>query len=44
MAVQGRGPRFLKLGRSVRYHRRAVLEWLVACEARYTDRYGRIHE
>lgn len=40
---RGGGPRFLKLGRSVRYRRRAVLEWLSEREAPYTDTDGRIH-
>ncbi|WP_291062792.1 helix-turn-helix domain-containing protein [Hyphomonas sp.] len=41
---RGGGPRFLKLGRSVRYRRRAVLQWLENCEARYVDRDGVIHD
>lgn len=41
---RGGGPRFLKLGRSVRYRRRAVLQWLENCEARYIDRDGVIHD
>lgn len=41
---RGGGPRFLKLGRAVRYRRRAVLEWLATCEAPYTDAQGRIHD
>lgn len=41
---RGGGPRFLKLGRSVRYRRRAVLQWLENCEAKYVDRDGIIHD
>jgi len=40
---RGGGPRFLKYGKSVRYRRRAVLGWMEACEAPYTDRDGRTH-
>ena len=40
---RGGGPRFLKLGRSVRYRRRAVLGWMNECEAPYIDRNGAIH-
>ena len=41
---RGGGPRFLKLGKSVRYRRRAVLNWMADCEARYIDREGFIHD
>tara|TARA_R110000787_G_scaffold269703_1_gene376564 strand:+ start:968 stop:1234 length:267 start_codon:yes stop_codon:yes gene_type:complete len=41
---RGGGPRFLKLGKSVRYRRRAVLSWMSACEAPYIDRDGVIHD
>jgi len=41
---RGGGPRFLKLGKSVRYRRRAVLDWMNTCEARYIDREGFIHD
>ena len=40
---RGGGPRFLKLGKSVRYRRRA-LSWMSACEAPYIDRDGVIHD
>ncbi|MEE9381186.1 MAG: hypothetical protein V3V03_07260 [Hyphomonadaceae bacterium] len=40
---RGGGPRFLKLGKSVRYRRRAVLGWMAECEAPYIDRDGVIH-
>lgn len=41
---RGGGPRFLKLGKSVHYRRRAVLDWMNTCEARYIDREGFIHD
>lgn len=41
---RGGGPRFLKLGKSVRYRRRAVINWMTECEARYIDREGYIHD
>lgn len=41
---RGGGPRFLKLGKIVRYRRRAVLSWMSDCEAPYIDRDGVIHE
>ena len=41
---RGGGPRFLKLGKSVRYRRRAVLNWMTECEARSIDREGFIHD
>lgn len=40
---RGGGPNFLKYGKSVRYRRRAVLEWMTSCEAPYIDRDGMIH-
>lgn len=40
---RGGGPRFLKLGKSVRYRRRAVLGWMADCQAPYIDREGVIH-
>jgi len=33
---RGGGPRFLKLGRAVRYRRRALLEWMAARERAHT--------
>ena len=35
---RGGGPRFMKLGKSVRYRRRTVLKWMADCEVPYTDR------
>ncbi|WP_375208300.1 helix-turn-helix transcriptional regulator [Hyphococcus sp.] len=37
---RGGGPRFLKLGRVVRYRRRALLEWMAARERRHTGDTG----
>lgn len=33
---RGGGPRFLKLGKSVRYRRRSLFEWMKASERRNT--------
>lgn len=37
---RGGGPRFMKLGRVVRYRRRALLEWMAAREKRNTHDMG----
>ncbi len=37
---RGGGPHFLKLGRVVRYRRRALLEWMAARECRHTGDAG----
>jgi len=37
---RGGGPRFLKLGRVVRYRRRALYEWMAARELRHTGDAG----
>ncbi len=39
---RGGGPRFLKLGRVVRYRRRALFEWMTARERNNTSDTGRI--
>ncbi len=37
---RGGGPRFMKLGRVVRYRRRALLEWMASREKRNTHDTG----
>ncbi|GJL92613.1 helix-turn-helix transcriptional regulator [Hyphococcus sp.] len=37
---RGGGPKFLKLGRVVRYRRRALYEWMAARERRHTGEAG----
>lgn len=37
---RGGGPKFLKLGRVVRYRRRALYEWMAARERRHTGDVG----
>ncbi|WP_375208268.1 helix-turn-helix transcriptional regulator [Hyphococcus sp.] len=37
---RGGGPKFLKLGRVVRYRRRALYEWMAARERRHTGDAG----
>ncbi len=41
---RGGGPRFLKLGKAVRYRRRAVFDGMKSSEAPYVDREGVIHD
>lgn len=36
LRLNGRGPRYAKLGRSVRYRRAALDEWLIANEQSHT--------
>jgi len=40
--VSGNGPKFIKLGRSIRYQKSVLDEWLVSKSVRSTSEAGRV--